>query len=319
MVRVLEQRNFPVSRLRLLSSERGAGSAIPFHGTPVTVETLGPGSFEGIDVTLFSAGGPVSRAVGPEAVKAGAIVIDNSSAFRMQPGVPLVIPEINPDTLAGHRGLISNPNCSTILFLMAVYPIHRKIPIRRAVVCTYQSVSGSGRRGLEELASQERALSEGLEPVATLYPRPIAHNVLPFVERIMEGGFTPEELKLHNETMKILDNPSVMVTATCVRVPVPRAHSEAIHIELAEKMPVDRARELLSRAPGVRLVDDPDVPTFPTPLEATGGDDVLVGRVREDLAFPSGLALFACMDQIRKGAALNAVQIGEELLRRSLL
>jgi len=319
MLRVLEQRSFPVSSLRALASERSAGTRLPFRGEEVAVEALREGSFEGVDLALFSAGGTVSRRVAPAAARAGAVVVDNSSAFRMQPGVPLVIPEINPDALAGHEGIVANPNCSTILFLMAVHPIHRVARIGRAVVASYQAVSGSGQKGIEALRSEMRDLLEGREPRAGLYPYPIAGNVLPFVDRILEGGHTPEELKLHSETTKILGDPRVKVTATCVRVPVERAHSEAIHLELERKITADEARALLGAAPGVRVVDDPGRNLFPTPRQAAGGDDVLVGRIREDLAFPTGLALFAAMDQLRKGAALNAVQIAEELIRRSLL
>jgi aspartate-semialdehyde dehydrogenase len=319
MLLVLEQRGFPVEALRPLASARSAGRRLPFRGAEVAVEELTEASFAGVDLALFSAGGAASRRFVPAAVKAGAVVVDNSSAFRMQPDVPLVVPEVNPDALAGHRGTIANPNCSTILFLMAAAPIHRVSRIGRAVVASYQAVSGSGQKGIEELRGQVRAIQEGREPVPSLYPAPIAGNVLPFVERILEGGHTPEELKLHNETAKILSDPRVKVSATCVRVPVERAHSEAIHLELERKITADEARAILRAAPGVRLVDDPASHRFPTPLQAAHGDDVLVGRVREDLAFPAGLALFACMDQLRKGAALNAVQIGEELIRRSLL
>jgi aspartate-semialdehyde dehydrogenase len=317
-LRILEERKFPVASLRLLASARSAGTRLRFAGEDVAVETLGAGSFEGIDLALFSAGGGPSREFAPAAAKAGAVVVDNSSAFRMQPGVPLVVPEVNPEALAGHRGIIANPNCSTILFVVAVTPLHRRSRIQRAIVATYQAVSGSGRKGLEELRAQERDRAAGREPVAKVYPYPIAGNVLPFVERLLEGGHSPEEIKMHNETAKILD-PRVKVTATCVRVPVERAHSEAIHLELEEKLTADEARDLLAAAPGVRVVDDPLKPSFPTPRDAAGGDDVLVGRIREDLAFASGLALFASMDQLRKGAALNAVQIAEELRRRSLL
>jgi aspartate-semialdehyde dehydrogenase len=319
MAAVLEQRKFPVKSLRLLASPRSAGTRLPFAGEEIVVEELTERSFESVDLVLFSAGGLVSKRFAPFAAKAGAVVVDNSSAFRMQPDVPLVVPEINPDALVGHRGIVANPNCSTILFLMAVVPIHRVVRIGRAVVSSYQAVSGSGWKGIAELRSQVEALAAGRAPVPSLYPYPIANNVLPFVDRILEGGHTPEELKLHNETTKILGDPRVKVTATCVRVPVERAHSEAIHLELERKITSDEARALLRSAPGVRVVDDPLANRFPTPLEAAGGDDVLVGRVREDLAFPTGLALFACMDQLRKGAALNAVQIAEEMIRRSLL
>jgi aspartate-semialdehyde dehydrogenase len=316
---VLEQRKFPVKSLRLLSSARSAGTRLPFLGEQVVVEEMTGRSFDGVDLALFSAGGTVSRAVSPLAVEAGAVVVDNSSAFRMQPGVPLVIPEINPGALAGHSGIIANPNCSTILFLMAVAPIHRVVRVGRAVVASYQAVSGSGWKGIAELRAQNEAILQGREPVASFYPYPIANNVLPFVERLLEGGHSPEELKLHNETTKILDDPRVKVTATCVRVPVERAHSEAIHLELERKITADEARDILRAAPGVRVVDEPERNIFPTPRDAAFGDDVLVGRIREDLAFPTGLALFASMDQLRKGAALNAVQIAEEMIRRSLL
>ncbi len=319
MLAVLEQRKFPVRELRALASERSVGKRLPFRGGEVAVTLLDENAFAGVDLALFSAGGALSRRFAPAAVKAGAVVVDNSSAFRMQPGVPLVVPEINPGALAAHEGIIANPNCSTILFLMAVAPLHRVVPVERAVVCSYQAVSGSGEKGMAELRGQVAAMAAGREPVASLYPYPIAGNVLPFVERILEGGHTPEELKLHNETTKILGDERPRVTATCVRVPVERAHAEAVHLDLAGRLTADEAREILSRAPGVRVVDDPAANRFPTPREAAGGDDVLVGRIREDLAFPSGLALFCAMDQLRKGAALNAVQIAEELIRRSLL
>jgi len=317
--RVLAERKFPVKSLRLLASSRSAGTRLPFGDEEIVVEEMTERSFEGVDLALFSAGGPVSRAVAPAAVKAGAVVVDNSSAFRMQPGVPLVIPEINPGALAGHRGIVANPNCSTILFLMAVTPIHRVVRIGRAVVSSYQAVSGSGWKGIAELRAQNEAILAGREPVASFYAYPIANNVLPYVERLLEGGHSPEELKLHNETTKILEDPRVKVTATCVRVPVERAHSEAIHLELERKITADEARAILRAAPGVRVVDVPEKNVFPTPRDAAGGDDVLVGRIREDLAFETGLALFASMDQLRKGAALNAVQIAEEMIRRSLL
>jgi aspartate-semialdehyde dehydrogenase len=316
---VLDQRRFPIRSLRLLASPRSAGTRLPFAGEQIPVEALREGSFEGVDLALFSAGAGPSRQFSPLAARAGAVVVDNSSAFRMQPEIPLVIPEVNPDALAGHHGIVANPNCSTILFLMAVTPIHRVNRIGRAVVATYQAVSGSGWKGIAELEEQNRAIHEGREPEAKFYPYPIAGNVLPFVDRILEGGHTPEELKLHNETAKILGDPRVKVTGTCVRVPVPRAHSAAIHLELERKMTADEARALLASAPGVRVVDDPEKNLFPTPRDAAGGDAVLVGRIREDLAFPTGLALFASMDQLRKGAALNAVQIAEELIRRSLV
>ena len=316
---VLDQRRFPIRSLRLLASPRSAGTRLPFAGEQIPVEALREGSFEGVDLALFSAGAGPSRQFSPLAARAGAVVVDNSSAFRMQPEIPLVIPEVNPDALAGHRGIVANPNCSTILFLMAAAPIHRVNRIGRAVVATYQAVSGSGWKGIAELEEQNRAIHEGREPEAKFYPYPIAGNVLPFVDRILEGGHTPEELKLHNETSKILGDPRVKVTGTCVRGPVPRAHSAAIHLELERKMTADEARALLASAPGVRVVDDPEKNLFPTPRDAAGGDAVLVGRIREDLAFPTGLALFASMDQLRKGAALNAVQIAEELIRRSLV
>jgi aspartate-semialdehyde dehydrogenase len=319
MLGVLEEREFPVERLIPLASERSAGSTVTFRGEEITVQALGQDSFAGVDLALYSAGGELSRRTAPWAVDAGAVVVDNSSAFRMHPGVPLVVPEVNPEALVDHGGIIANPNCSTILFVMAVWPIHRVVPVGRAVVATYQAVSGSGVKGIRELQEQERARAEGGEVTPCLYPVPIAGNVMPFVERILEGGHTPEEIKLHNETAKIMGDPRVKVTATCVRVPVERSHAEAIHLELDRKLPVSEARALLEAAPGVRVVDDPEAAVFPTPLEAAGGDDVLVGRLREDLVLPAGLALFAAMDQLRKGAALNAVQIGEELLRRDLL
>jgi aspartate-semialdehyde dehydrogenase len=307
---VLEQRGFPVSALRLLASPRSEGARIEALGGVHEVQAAGPDSFRGVDLALFSAGSETSRALAPAAVRAGALVVDNSSAFRTDPRHPLVVPEINAEALRSHAGIVANPNCSTILLCMALWPIHRLAPLRRVVVCSYQAVSGAGAAAMEELARQERDERDGREPTRRIFPKVIAHNVIPWVQALFPDGWSAEETKVRDETRRILGLPDLPVAATCVRVPVWRAHSEAVHAELARPVSPEAALEALRAAPGVKAYED----GFPTPREAAGTDDVHVGRVRADRAFQPGLALWCVMDQLRKGAALNAVQIAERLL-----
>lgn len=314
MIRILEQRNFPVGVLRPLASSRSAGSTVPFRGDEYTVEELSHDSFEGIDIALFSAGAARSREFAPSAVDAGAVVIDNSSAFRMEYDVPLVVPEVNPHMIRHHGGIIANPNCSTIQMVVALKPLHDEAGIKRIVVSTYQSVSGSGKRAMEELSGQARDIFGFKEIEPMVYPRQIAFNLLPHIDDFMEGGYTKEELKMVNETRKIMEDDSIRVTATCVRVPVFYGHGEAVNVEFERPISADRARALLSKAPGVEVVDDPDELKYPAPIDAAGKDPVFVGRIREDDTVAFGLNMWIVADNIRKGAALNAVQIAEGLL-----
>ncbi|MHC5010663.1 MAG: aspartate-semialdehyde dehydrogenase [Planctomycetota bacterium] len=313
-LRVLEERRFPVSRLDLLASARSAGGTLPFRGEAHPIRNLGDASFEGVDVALFSAGADVSRAMAPRAAAAGALVVDNSSAFRLDPDVPLVVPQVNGDAAADHRGIIANPNCSTILLVMVLAPLEREVPIRRVVCATYQAVSGSGAGGLTELDAQAKAEAAGRELATGVYPKPIHGNVLPFVQAFGEDDLTLEEWKMVRETQRIFDRPDLGVTATCVRVPVRRAHSEAVNVEFEREVAPDQIRGWLTSAPGVRVVDDPATITFPTPRDAEGKDDVLVGRIRRDPSHPRAVDLWLTGDQLRKGAALNAVEIAEAVL-----
>ena len=333
MLRVLRERRFPVNRLRLLASERSAGRRIVFHGSSYRVEHLTKRSFDGIDVALFSAGSSRSLEFGPEAVKRGAVVVDNSSAFRMQAEVPLVIPEVNPHALRRHRGLIANPNCSTIVLLVALNPLHDAACLRRIIVSTYQSVSGAGAKAMYQLYEEtRRALrqcrvsSAGFRVHPTLLtrhsslvtplPAQIAFNLIPQIDVFLPTGETKEENKMVNETRKILDAPKLPVSATCVRVPVFVAHSEAVWIQTQRPLSVEQARRLLSHAPGVRLVDGAAAGRYPMPLEAAFRDEVLVGRIRKDESVPHGLALWISGDNLRKGAATNAIQIAELLIKK---
>ena len=315
MIRVLEQRKFPVNRLRLLASERSAGKKLPALGGHIAVEALTASAFDGIDVALFSAGKGRSLQFGPEAVKRGAVVVDNSSAYRMDPKVPLVVPEINPEDLRWHRGIIANPNCSTIIMLVPLWPLHQAATIRRIVVATYQSASGAGAKAMAELEEQTRQVLGGRPATKEVFPHQYAFNLFSHNSAVDHAsGYNEEELKMVAETRKIFHAPRINVTPTCVRVPVLRAHSEAITIECEKKLTPEAARKLLAKAPGVLLVDDRKQNYFPMPLEASGRDEVLVGRLREDLSHPKGLCLFVSGDQLLKGAALNAVQIAELLV-----
>jgi aspartate-semialdehyde dehydrogenase len=312
---ILEQRGVGVGKLRLLASPRSAGTKLRFRGEEVQVDEVGPTSFDGIDIGLFSAGAAASRLWAPAAMRAGARVVDNSSAFRMEPGVPLVIPEINPQTIGDAR-LIANPNCSAIILNMAVWPLHRVRPVRRIVVSTYQAASGAGRRAMLELERQTRDVLKGQPAAPKVFPHQIAFNLFSHNSPIGEDGYNGEESKIIAETRKIFGVPGLAVTATCIRVPVLRAHSEAINLTFEQPINEREAREILSHAPGVKVIDDRAANRFPMPLDATGIDEVLVGRIRQDVSQPDGrgIEFFACGDQLRKGAALNALQIAECLL-----
>jgi aspartate-semialdehyde dehydrogenase len=313
MLRILEERSFPVESIAFLASERSAGKLIAFRGRSYEVAPAGPKSFDGVDIVLASAGGAVSRALAPAAVRAGAVVIDNTSAFRMDPKVPLVIPEINGREIRKHRGIIANPNCSTIIMLMPLYPLDRADPIRRVVAATYQAASGAGSRAMEELKVQAGDVLAERPVEKRVFPHQIAFNVFSHNSRVGPEGYNEEEIKMVRETHKILGRRSIRVSVTCVRVPVLRAHSEALFVDFARPMTPARARAILKKAPGIRLVDEPEKNYFPMPLDAAGRDEVLVGRIRQDLFSPKSLGLFVSGDQLRKGAALNAVQIAEEL------
>lgn len=313
---ILAQRAFPIRTLRVFASARSAGKKVRFGSEELTVEELTEGSFKDIQIAFFSAGAAVSRKFAPAAVRAGAIVVDNTSAFRMQPDVPLVVPEINPEQIQKHNGLIANPNCSTIIMNVPVWPLYKVNRIRRIVVSTYQAVSGAGAWGLWELDEQMRAYAAGQPIVKKKFPHPIVNNLFSHNSAIGPNGYNEEENKMVNETRKIFGDPKIMITATCVRVPVPRAHSESINLEFDQPITPAQVRQILSMAPGVKIVDDPASNHFPMPIEASGQDDVLVGRIRQDISRDDGrgIDLFVSGDQVRKGAATNAVQIAERLL-----
>jgi len=319
---ILHERDFPIGELRVLASPRSAGKRLPFGDAEVTVEPLEEGSFRGVDLALFSAGGSISKAWGPLASEAGAVVVDNSSAFRMDPEVPLVVPELNGELLDGYApgrgGIIANPNCSTIILLMAATPLHRAAGVKRMVVSTYQSASGAGAAAMAELESQSRAVLAGEAPEPQVFAHPAAFNVFSHDSEVGENGYNQEEMKMVRETHKIWDDPEVAVAVTCVRVPVMRAHAESVHLTLGRPVEEGEAFRLLEAAPGVRVVDDREGNHFPMPLEVSGEDAVAVGRLRRDLFDPQGFSLFVCGDQLRKGAALNAVQIAERVVRVNL-
>lgn len=308
---VLEGRDFPVGDLRLLASRRSAGRSLPFRGEEIRVEELTEGALDGVGIAFFSAGSTISREYAPRAASRGTVVIDNSSAFRMDEGVPLVVPEVNGKRALDHRGIIANPNCSTILFVVAIGPIHALSPVRRAVVCTYQAVSGAGARGIRALESESASPGERAE--GSVFPHPIANNVIPEVGAVLEDGDTEEEVKMERETRKILEDETIRCSSTCVRIPVLRAHSEAIHLQTKRPLTIDEVRSAMEWAPGVRLIDDAASHLYPTPLQASHAGEVLVGRIRGSRAFENGIALFISGDQLLKGAALNAVQIAELL------
>ena len=311
---LLEERRFPVGRLTLLASPRSAGQQVTWNGQTFTIEPVSADALIGVDVVLASAGGSVSKQWAPVAAAAGAVVIDNSSAFRMDADVPLVVPEVNPSAAFHHNGVIANPNCTTILMTLALAPLAARRPLRRVVVSTYQSASGAGARAMEELASLSRTVLDGGRPESSVLPYSLAFNLFLHNSPLQQNGYCEEELKMLNETRKIMGLPDLRVSATCVRVPVLRAHSEAINIEFDEPFPVEEARALLAEAPGVELIEDFSANRFPMPTDVTGRDAVAVGRIRQDLSEPNALEIWLCGDQIRKGAALNAIQIAELLL-----
>ncbi|MBD2310889.1 aspartate-semialdehyde dehydrogenase [Desertifilum sp. FACHB-1129] len=319
LLELLAARQFPLADLKLLASPRSAGKTLTFQGEELPVEAVSEDCFKDIDIVLASAGASTSKAWASKAVEAGAVVVDNSSAFRMDPQVPLVVPEVNPEAADQHQGIIANPNCTTILMSVAIWPLHRVQPIQRIVVATYQSASGAGARAMEEVKHQAQAILNGAEPQTEAFPYPLAFNLFPHNSKLTEQGYCEEEMKMLNETRKIFGTADLRITATCVRVPVLRAHSEAVNLEFSEPFSPQQAREILRSAPGVKLVEDWQANYFPMPIDATGEDDVLVGRIRQDLSHPCGLELWLCGDQIRKGAALNAVQIAELLIERNLL
>ncbi len=321
MMATLEGRDFPVAELKLLASARSAGQTLEFKGKEYVVEELTEDSFAGVDIALFSAGGSVSRQFAPAAAASGAVVIDNTNAFRMEPDVPLVVPEVNPGAIAGYRarGIISNPNCSTIQMVVALKPIYDAAGIRRVVVSTYQAVSGSGKKAIDELEKQVLALfNQESEVPVNVYPHQIAFNCLPHIDVFLDNGYSREEMKMVNETRKIFADDAIRVTATAVRVPVFYGHSESVNVETERKISVAEVRELLERAPGVEVVDDLDNNLYPLAINAAGRDETFVGRIREDESIENGLNLWVVADNIRKGAALNAVQIAEILIREYL-
>jgi aspartate-semialdehyde dehydrogenase len=313
LLSVMERRGFPVEQLRPLSSSRSAGKTVFFRNREIITEELTPESFKGIDIAFFSAGGDISRRYVPIARQSGAIVVDNSSVFRMEPDVPLVIPEINGDDVKQHAGLIANPNCTTAVALMALYPLHRAFGVRRVFAASYQAVSGSGARAITELRSQVEATAQKQTPVAEVYPHQIAFNVLPHVDTFLPSGYTKEEMKMQNEARRIMHLPNFRASVTCVRVPVYRAHSVAVSAEFDRPVSVAEAHEALAKAPGLELVDEPLKNSYPMPLFTAGKDNCEVGRVRLDCALENGLSFWVSGDQLLKGAALNAVQIAELL------
>ncbi|MCX6883320.1 MAG: aspartate-semialdehyde dehydrogenase [Verrucomicrobia bacterium] len=315
MIRTLEKRNFPVGKLTLLASARSSGKQLTFKGQPITVQTLTQDSFAGIDIALFSAGGDISRDFAPAAVKAGCVVIDNSSAFRMNPEVPLVVPEINASAVKDHRGIISNPNCTTIITLMALYPLHVAFGVSRIFASSYQAVSGTGAKAIEELERQVGEIVAGRPVTRNVYPHQIAFNVIPQVDSFLPTGYTKEEMKMENEGRKIMSHPTFRASVTCVRVPVYRAHAVAVSAEFERPITVESARAVLANAQGLDVVDFPEKSEYPVPLNAAEKYNCHVGRLRLDCALDNGLCFWVAGDQLLKGAALNAVQIAEELIK----
>jgi aspartate-semialdehyde dehydrogenase len=316
MMEILKERNFPINELRLLASKRSAGKELEYDNKKIKIQELGENSFENIDIALFSAGGSRSKEFAPIAVHAGAVVVDNSSAFRMDEGVPLVIPEINPEAVAEYKnkGIVANPNCTTAVTVMALKPLHDLGKIKRVIASSYQAVSGAGAQAIEELRNQTLAWVNSQEIRAEAFPHQIAFNLLPQIDSFLDNGYTKEEMKLHNEARKILGSSDMVLTATTVRVPVFRAHSVSVNIETEKKITAEEAKQALNSFPGVRVVDEPSELKYPMPIDAAGEDDCIVGRIREDYTVPNGLCFWVVGDQLRKGAALNAVQIAELLI-----
>jgi len=315
-IKLLEQREFPVASIRLHASEHSSGANLFYNHKKIEVEEVTPRSFRDIDIALFSAGADVSRRLSPLAAEAGAVVIDNSAAFRIEPTVPLVVPEVNPEDIKWHKGIIANPNCSTIQLVVALYPLHKVNPIKRIVVSTYQAVSGTGAAALRELTSQTKLIREGRSVCPHVYSHQIAFNVLPEIDVFLDNGYTREEQKMVEETRKIMHAEDIAISATCVRVPVPFGHSEAVNVEFSSPITSDEARRILAQAPGIRVLDDPSVSFYPQPWAASGSDHVFVGRIRKDISHSSGLVMWIVADNLRKGAALNALQIAEEGIQR---
>ena len=317
IIDIIRERDFPINEIRLLASKRSAGKKLEFKNDNIPVLELDENSFSNIDLALFSAGGATSKQFAPIASDKGAVVVDNSSAFRMEKDVPLVIPEINPSSLAGYKnkGIVANPNCTTAIVVMALKPLHDVAKIKRVIASSYQAVSGAGAQAIEELRNQTSALINSGEIRTEAFPRQIAFNLLPHIDSFLENGYTKEEMKLHDETRKILEDDSISVTATTVRVPVFRAHSISVNVETELPISVTEAKDVLNNFQGVRVVDDPQNFKYPTPIDASGVDDCLVGRIRTDYTVPSGLSFWVVGDQLRKGAALNAVQIAELLIK----
>ncbi len=317
MITCLEERDFPVKSVKFLASSRSAGRELRFKGDMVTVEEMTDKSFDGVDIALFSAGGGTSQTFAPVAAKNGCVVVDNSSAWRMDPDVPLVVPEVNPHAIAGHtkKGIIANPNCSTIQMVVALYPIYREFGVRRIVVSTYQAVSGTGKKAIDELFDQTRAMINFLDYEQKVYPHRIAFNCLPHIDAFLENGYTKEEMKMVNETRKIMEDGAIAVTATTVRVPVFYGHSESVNVETRKPVSADAVRKLLQKAPGVAVMDDPKNNVYPLATDAAGRDATLVGRIRTDESVENGVNLWIAADNIRKGAATNAVQIAEILAK----
>jgi len=318
-IKTLEQRNFPLSSLRLLASDRSAGKKLPALNQKLEVQETTHESFKEIDIALFSAGAEVSRYFSPIAAKAGAVVVDNSSAFRMEKSVPLVVPEVNPEDIKQHKGIIANPNCSTIQMVVALYPLHQANPIQRIVVDTYQAVSGTGTAAIEELRTQAKQILGGQPTIPHVYPHQIAFNALPEIDVFLDNGYTKEEWKMVEETRKIMHADKISISATCVRIPVFTGHSEAVHVEFSRPMSVDEARRILAQAPGIKLLDDPTISLYPQAFSSAGTDEVFVGRIRKDASHPNVLAMWIVADNLRKGAALNTVQIAEEMVKREWL
>ena len=315
-IKVLVQRNFPVSSIHLFASDRSAGKRLVVNDQQIEVKETVPESFQGIDIALFSAGAEISRHFSPMAAQSGAVVIDNSSAFRMMPTVPLVVPEVNPEDIKWHKGIIANPNCSTIQMVVALYPLHKVNPIKRIIVDTYQAVSGTGAAAVEELTVQTKQVLDGQTTIPHVYPHQIAFNVLPEIDVFLDDGYSKEEWKMAEETKKIMHTEDIAISATCVRVPVFTGHSEAIHVEFSHPMLPDEAERILAQAPGVKMLDDTAISLYPHPWSVAGSDEVFVGRIRRDTSHPNGLVMWVVADNLRKGGALNTVQIAEEMIRR---
>lgn len=315
---LLEERHFPLASLKLLGSQRSAGSQVSFRGETLTIEPTTAAAFQGVELVLASAGATVSKQWAETILQAGAVMIDNSSAFRLDPQVPLVVPEVNPEALATHQGIIANPNCTTILLCVVLYPLHRVIPLERVIVSTYQSASGAGARGMHELLEQTRAVLAGDPPHPEVFPYPIAFNLFPHNSPMQETHYCQEEMKMLHESRKIMGIPDLRLSATCIRVPVLRTHAESVNVEFQAPFPVDKARAILEAAPGVTVIEDWSQNRFPMPTDVAGRDPVAVGRIRQDLSHAHALELWLCGDQIRKGAALNAIQIAEHLFSESL-